>query len=440
MRRPESGHAAFWSIAGPMMLAGATSALLGIVDTAVVGHLRNPAYLGGVAVGSVVFDYLAWAAAFLRMGTLGISAQAYGSGEADRLRATLAQGLVIAAVLAALVLAAQRPILRAALQLIPGSPDVEQLARAYFDVRVWGAPANFGNLVLIGWFLGVQRARAPLAMSLLINLLNVLLDLIFVFGLGLGVRGVALATTLAQSAGFMLGLFLVGQVLGQCGGRWRRELMLERVHFVQMLRVKGDIFLRTLVLILPFTFFTAESAGMGDVTLAANTVLLRFQTLLGSGLDGFSHATQSLTGRALGARDARGFREAFSISLFWYALAGVLFAAVYALGGGALIAAMTDIETVRRAAAPYLPWLILLALVSVWAFLLDGVFIGAIRTAALRNTTMIAVFLVFFPAWYLARPLGNDGLWLAFVLLMAARGATLTAAYRSIRRRGGFLS
>lgn len=432
-------HRAVWRLAGPMILSNLSVAMLGLVDTAVVGHLSQPYYLGAVAVGAVIFDFLYWGMGFLRMGTTGITAQAHGGGDQDRLRATLAQAMLLALAIAVLMLALQHPIVDLALYLINGSAEVEAYARVYFDIRIWSAPAVLGILVLTGWFLGMQNARAPLAMMVFINLLNVVLDLVLVLGFGLDVRGVAIASLVSEYAGLGLGLLLVRRELRRYGGRWRRELILERAGLAHMLHLNHNIFIRTLCLILTFAFFTAQGARQGDVVLAANAVLLNFQALMALGLDGLAHACEALVGRAVGARDRTGFRRTLRLAAFWSLLVALGFSLFYALGGVLLIDALTGIDEVRRAARMYLPWMVLSPLISVWSFLLDGVFIGATRAVAMRNAMLAASLGVFLPAWYLLQPWGNHGLWAAFVLFLTARSVAMAAAYGIIERRDGWM-
>jgi MATE family multidrug resistance protein len=412
-----------WRLAFPVVLSNLSVPLLGAVDTAVMGHLPDPAYIGGVAIGALVFSYIYWGFGFLRMGTTGLVAQANGAKDAGEMRAVFLRGLLLAGAIGALVIALQGPIAAAALGLIDASPQVETLGRTYFDIRVWSAPAALVQYVVIGWLFGVQRMGSALALTVFANAVNIVLDLWFVLGLGWGIEGVALATLIAEWSAALLGLALVGRrvVLGAAGA----ARVFDAARLLRMLRVNGDIFIRTLCLVTAFAWFTAEGARMGDVQLAANAVLINFQTFMAYGLDGFAHAAEALVGSAIGARDRNAFRDAVATSTKWAALIAAGFALVYLAAGGALIRTLTGIEAVRDSATAFLPWAIASPLVSVWSFQLDGIFIGATRTAEMRNGMIVslagflALTAILVPLW------GNHGLWLAFLLFMALRAATL---------------
>ncbi len=418
-------HRRVWALAGPMILSGVSTPLLGMVDTAVMGHLPDARFLGAVAVGAMVIHFLFWAFGFLRMGTTGLTAQAHGRNDGDELRAVLGRALVLASGFGGLLVLFQWPLSELAFALVQPSAQVEAEARVYYSIRVWAAPAALANYALWGWFLGAQNARAPLLIMLSINGVNIALDLLLVVGLGMQTEGVAWGSLLAEYTGLVLGLFLVRRELSAYAGRWVLRRVLARASLVHMLRLNYDIFLRTLGLMFAFAFFTTQGARLGDATLAANAVLMNFQTFMAYGLDGFAHAAEALVGRSIGARDPRGLRRGILATGLWSLVTALGFTGVYVVAGQSVIALLTDLESVRATAATYLPWLMLTPLVSVWAYWLDGIAIGATRAAAMRNAMLIAVFLIYLPSWYLLRPLGNHGLWLALMLFMAARGATL---------------
>jgi MATE family multidrug resistance protein len=410
--------------------------LLGIVDTAVVGHLPDPAYVGAVAVGATIFNFLYWGFGFLRMGTTGFAAQAYGAGDAVELAAVLARALLVALGLALLLLLLQWPMRLVALALIQASPEVGTLAGQFFGVRIWSAPATLANYALLGWLLGVQRPRTALALQIFLNGLNIVLCLAFVVGLGWGVRGVAGATAIAEYAGALLGLWLVRRAL-PAGARPDRARVLARDRLLALIKVNGDIFVRTLCLVFAFAYFTARGAAQGDVVLAANAVLLNFQSLMAYALDGLAHATEILVGSAIGARDRAALSAAVRTATSWAAGFAVLFAAIYAVAGNRLVALFTDLPAVRAAAADFLPWVAISPLLSVWSFQLDGIFIGATRTAEMRNGMIIALACYLGAATLLMRTFGNHGLWLAFLVLMVARAVPLAIWYPRIGRAIG---
>jgi MATE family multidrug resistance protein len=421
-----------------MIVSNITIPLLGAVDTAVIGHLPAPHFLGAVAVGALIFNTLYFGCNFLRMGTTGLTAQDFGAGDADGVRATLARAVLIGGAIALALLALQGPIGWLAFTLVEPSAAVAVEGRDYFFIRIWGAPAALANIVLVGWFIGMQSTRAALALLLAINGVNILLDLVFVLELEMAVAGVAWATVIAEYVGMIVGLGLAARLAARHGGRWQTARILDFAQIRRFLAVNRDIFLRTLCVITAFAIFTTLSAREGDVVLAANAVLLNFVVFYNYAFDGFAFAVEALTGRALGAGQRDELTRAVQIGFLWCALLALLTVAIYGLAGGAIVRTLTDIEAVRLVAYDYLPWLIVAPLVGVWGIFLDGVFTGTTRTSDMRNT-MVLAFVVFVPAaWFLREPLGNHGLWLAMTLLYAVRGLGLGARYLQIERRGGF--
>lgn len=430
------GNRAVWRIAAPMILSAVTTPLLGMVDTAVVGHLDQPYYLGAVAAGATIFTVLFMGLNFLRMGTTGVAAQAFGARRGDAVRHVLGQALVMALAMALVLLMLQSLIIELALQLLAPSAAVSDYARQYFDIRIWSAPATLANYVMIGWLLGMQNAAGPLAMMLVINLSNIALSLLLVLQFGLKVRGVAWATLLAELAGAVVGALLVRRELGRFPGQWRAASLLELDRYRRLLAINANLLLRTLSLMFVFAFITAQGARTGDVILAANALLMNFQFFLSYALDGIAHAAEALVGKAVGGRDVDGLRRAVGRTLAWSVGFAAVFAGVYAVAGPAIIDLLTGLEAVRAAARDYLPWLVALPLVSVWSFLYDGVFVGATRPREMRLVMMGSALLVFLPAWYLARGHGNHALWLAFTLFMASRGVGMHAWFRRMLARG----
>ena len=433
-------HRRVWRLAWPMVVSNLSIPLLGAVDTAVIGHLPEPHFLGAVAVGALIFNTVYFGCNFLRMGTTGLTAQAFGARDWNEARATLARALLIALTLAVVLLATQGPIGWLAFYLIEPSEAVAGEGMRYFFIRVWGAPATLANIALVGWFIGMQNTRAALALLLTVNGINIVLDLVLVLAYELGVPGVAWATVAADYSGLILGLVVTARLARRHGGRWHAHLVLDAAAMRRFLSINGDIFVRTLFVITAFALFTTLSARQGDVVLAANAVLINFVIFLNFGFDGFAFAVEALTGRALGARRRDDLAQAIRACFIWCFALALFTVAVYGLAGAPIIRVLTDIEDVRAVAYGFLPWLIALPLVAVWGIFLDGVFTGTTRTAHMRNN-MILAFAVFTPcAWLLREPLGNHGLWLAMTLLYVVRGAGLGAIYLGIQRRGGFLS
>ncbi len=417
-----------WHLAWPLTLANLSVPLVGLVDTAVLGHLPDPALLGGVALAGVVFSVLYWGFGFLRMGTTALAAQALGRRDGPEAHAVLLRALATAALLGTLLILLADPIGRLAWHLLQSEPAVLDAAQHYYAIRIWSAPATLANYVLLGWLLGLQRRHAPLALLLTLNLGNALLDLILVWGLGWGVAGAAWAALAAEYLTLALGWDLVRRALKTHHGLTPHPRGARLWHpqaLARLWRINGDLFLRTLLLIFALGFFTAQSARLDPILLAANAVLLNFQTLLAYALDGLAQAIEALVGEATGA-ESDDQRDALIRSATIHSgLIGLAFSLGYALGGETVIALLTDQPGVRQAAHDYLPWVIVSPLIAVWSYLLDGIFLGAGRTRELRNAMAVAVFLVYLPAWALTRGWGNHGLWFALIAFLAARALLL---------------
>ncbi|MDH3230917.1 MAG: MATE family efflux transporter [Alphaproteobacteria bacterium] len=423
-----------WALAGPIILSNVTIPLLGMVDTAVVGHLPDPRYIGGVAIGALIFNFVYWGFGFLRMGTTGPTAQAWGAGDAAEIRAVLARALLLALGLGVVLLIVQGPVGALAFRLLHASAEVEGEGAAYYAVRIWGAPAALANYVLLGWFFGLQNARWPLVLQIFMNGLNIALDLVFVMGLGWGVEGVAAATLIAEYAALGLGLVLVAKRLGMLGEGHAWGHILEGARFRRMLAVNRDIFIRTLLLITSFALFTDRSATLGDVTLAANAVLLNLVSVSAFALDGFAHAAEALVGGAVGRRSRADLAGAVRATMRWGGIAAVITAAAFAAAGGLMIDLLTTIPEVRFLARAYLPWAVAMPLISVWCYLFDGIFLGATRTHEMRNAAILTTALYVAALWILLPLWGNHGLWLALVCMNALRGLTLAAYYPRLAR------
>ena len=425
-----------WRLAGPIMLANITIPLLGAVDTAVVGHLDQVYYLGAVAVGSLIFNFLYWGFGFLRMGTTGFAAQAHGADDTVEAVDTLWRAMVIAVLIGVGLLITQGLIIAGAMAIMDASANVDAHTRAYFAIRIWSAPAALANYVVLGWFLGMQNARAGLIIQVFINVINIVLDVLFVVGMGMAVEGVAIATVIAEYGGLALGAFMVHRALGRLGGEsidWRR--VLDPARMGHMIAINRDIFLRTLCLITAFAYLTIQSARLGDVILAANAVLLNMVTFMAYALDGFANAAQALVGRAVGEGSRSDYRGVVKASTVWALGFAVAFSLVYAATGSLIIDGLTGLEDVRAAARLALPWMILAPLVSVWGYQLDGIFIGAMQTLEMRNA-MVLSLIVYLIAVEVFRPMyGNHGIWLGFTLFMVARGLTLGYYFPRIEKR-----
>ncbi|MFQ5936309.1 MAG: MATE family efflux transporter [Acidiferrobacterales bacterium] len=427
-------HRRVWRLAGPIILSNMSVPLVGAVDTAVVGHLPDPVYIGAVALGAVIFNFLFWGFGFLRMGTTGFVAQAYGAGDATEVRSTLARALLLAAGLGLTVVLLQRPIEAVAFWAFEGSVRLEALAASYYAIRVWSAPAALANYAVLGLLIGTQNTRAALALQLVLNLTNVGLDLLFVLGLGWGVEGVALASLLAEYIALAFGLWVVRVTLRRIGGEWNRDHILYAPRLRALLHVNLNIFVRTVSLIAAFFYFTAMGTRLGELTLAANAVLLHMHYFMSYGLDGFAHAVEALAGGAYGARHRNAFRAAVKATTFWALIVAGVYTLIYATLGYYIIGIITGIEAVRSAASVYLPWILLSPFVSVWSFQLDGIYIGTTRPVEMRNSMALSLIIFVIASWLLIPLWHNHGLWLSFMIFMAVRALTLGAWFPRIER------
>ena len=427
-------HRAVWSIALPMIISAVSAPLLGVVDTAVMGHLDGPWFLAAVAAGAAIFNVLYIGLNFLRMGTTGVAAQAFGARDNRATTDSLAQPLILAALLATTLLLFQVPLIELGVQLLGTSEITTPYLREYSYLRIWSAPASLANLVIIGWLLGMQNARGPLIMMVATNGINVVLDLWLVVGLDMNVRGVAFATLIAEYAGLLIGVVLVRKELRKHTLIWVPADWLQLKTYRRLLTINGHLLMRSAALMFTFAFITAQGARLGDVVLAANAVLLNFLYFYAYAQDGIAHAAEALTGKAIGDRDAGGLTLAVNRSLFWTAIFTVLFTAVYWLAGTHIIALITDIAAVRQIAGDYLFWLWLLPVASGWCFLYDGVYVGMTRSREMMTVMVGSVLLIFLPTWYLLRNIlsvdGNHALWAALILFMACRSVAMHLWYR----------
>ncbi len=421
-------HRRVLAIALPIVLSNATIPILGAVDTAVVGQLGQAAPIGGVGLGAIILTMIYWAFGFLRMGTTGMVAQARGAGDVAETGALLMRGMMIAAAAGLVFILGQAALFWGAFQLAPASAEVEGLARDYLAIRIWGAPAAIGAYALTGWLIAMERAKSVLVLQVVTNGINIVLDLWFVLGLGWGVEGVAVATLIAEWSGLALGLWLCRPAFA--GSQWRdwpRVFDAEKLR--RMAAVNGDILIRSVVLEASFVSFMFLGAGLGDVTLAANQVLLQFLSITAYALDGFAFSAEALVGQAYGARRRAELRRSAIVSSQWAAGGAVVLAAAFWLGGGPIIDMMTTAPEVRETARLYLPWLGAAPLIGVGAWMLDGVFIGATRTRELRNAMLVSAAIYACALAVLLPAFGNHGLWAALMVLNLARTATLGLRY-----------
>ena len=424
-------HKRLFLLALPMILSNITVPLLGLVDTAVIGHLSHAYYLGGSTIGAMVITSVVWLCGFLRMSTTGLSAQAFGRSSKSENLMVLYRGLAVALAIGTVLLLLQTPFIRIALTIAGGSEQVQFYANQYAQIRIWGVPAALANLVIFGWLLGNHQSKAVMWLLILTNLVNVILDIVFVFAFQWQVAGVALASVIAEYSAFICGLIIIFNQHKTdifnliTDGRTFMTKLFERHIISAYFKLNRDILIRTICLQSCFMFITFQGARMGDDVVAANAILMNFLLLISFGLDGIANAAEALVGKAHGKRDKAELTSTINIALFWTAIFALLYTLLFAVAGKQLLSLISSIESVIDYAQNYLIWMIFLPIISCWCFLYDGVYVGLMQAKAMRNSMIISTFLCFFPLWYLLQPFENHGLWAAFSLFMLARGVTL---------------
>lgn len=431
-------HQQVWALAAPMIASNLTVPLVALVDSTVAGHLAHAGQLGAVAVGSAVYTLPIWIFGFLRMGTIGFAAQASGRRDGDALRRLLVQALGLAAGLALLTIGLALPLLGPLLHLMKPSATLDALTRDYLQIRLLGLPAALMNAALAGWFLGMHRPRLALRVTVLTNLANIALNLLFVLGLRWGVPGIAAASACGEWLGALAGLAAIRGQLRRFQGHLHPSALRRWSAWRPLLGVNRDILIRSLALQGVFFAVTVLGTRLGDTVVAANALLLNGLMVAAFALDGLANAVEALAGHAVGAGDGNALRRALVVAGGWSLLGSLAFAVLFALGGRVFVDLQTDIAPVRAVAYAYLPYLAVLPPVGVWSYLFDGLFVGATRAREMRNTMLFAgaAFLALAVALH---PLGNHGLWLAFLGFMAVRAGAMAWIARRIARRDGWV-
>ncbi|MFT6849401.1 MAG: MATE family multidrug resistance protein [Sphingobacteriales bacterium] len=418
-------------LAIPNIISNLSVPLLGMIDTALMGHLGNEDQIGAIALGGVIFSFIYWGFGFLRMGTTGLTAQALGSKNQSETIAILIRGLIVALSMATLVFALQVPIGKLSFFIINGSPEVEKYASQYFFIRIYAAPATLCLYAFHGWFLGMQNSKIPMFLTIFGSLANIGFNLFFIFGWGMLSDGVAWGTVLAQYSTLLVALwFFRKKFVG-----YLSHISMHAIKNVEQLtrffKVNSDIFIRTLCLVFTLSFFTAKSAEFGDLTLAGNSILLILFNMIAYGVDGFAFAAESLVGKAYGEKDKKQLQTVIKRTFLMSLGLAIFFSLVFLIAGKNVLYLFTDKEDIIKAALPFLPWIIIAPLINAFPFIWDGVFIGLTRTKPMRNTMVLSTFLLFLPIYYFTQPiLGNHSLWLAMTIFMLGRGLGLTFYYR----------
>ena len=425
MPKPDNINKQILQLAVPNIISNFSIPLLGAVDTALMGRLETEHYLGAVGIGAVLFSFIYWGFGFIRMVTTGLTAQAYGENNYAECGLLLQRSFSIGVIGSFLLLILQWVLADVSFALIDTSPEVEKLARTYFHIRIYAAPATLCLHAFHGVFLGLQNAHYPTVLTILVNLINVVLNLVFVNMLGMKVEGVALATVIAQYVGLILAITLFLRSYLNLITTWNLRLIVSYSKMKRFLSISGDIFIRTLCLVFSLAYFTAKSASLSDTFLAINTILLQYINLMSYAIDGFAFAAESMIGKFKGAQDLQNLKRTTLQIFLWSFLFGGTVLLIFALFGEQLLYLFTDKLKLVEQAKPYLVWIIIAPVVNVAAYVWDGIYLGATASKPLRNS-MIVSMLLFLTAVYLFIPYGNHGLWGAFTLLLIARGISLT--------------
>lgn len=419
------------NLALPNIVTNITVPLLGMVDMALMGHLGDEKYMGALALGTMIFNVLYWAFAFLRMGTSGFTAQAYGRRDLSDATNLLGRSLLVAGAAGVLLIVLQIPIEWVSLRLISSSQGVEQLTSQYFRVRIFAAPATIGLFAFMGWYIGMQNARTPMVIAIVLNVLNILFNLFFVKVVGLKTSGVAWGTLLAQYSGFFLALFFFFRFYKKLLKYLKMKLIVNLRAMRLFFRVNADIFGRMICMIAVFTFFTSSSAKAGDEVLAINSLVLQFFMFFSYLIDGFAYAAEALAGRYTGARDSRQLRRAVGLLFVWGTALALVFTGIYWAGEDFLISLLTSDSGVRAGASSYWIWIVFVPVLSFAAFVWDGVYIGATASKPMLYSVLLGTAVFFFPVYFLTVGFwGNHSRWLALCLFLLTRGVWLTFTAR----------
>lgn len=424
-------------LALPNIISNITVPLLGMIDMFIVGHLSSELYIGAIAIAVMIFNLMYWSFSFLRMGTSGFTAQAYGARDSQEAVNILLRSLLVAALGSLAILFLQYFILQTALYFIQSSPEVMRLASDYFYIYVWAAPAVLGTYAFMGWFIGMQDAKTPMYISIAVNIINILLSIFLVFVLRWELKGVALASTLAQWSGFLL-----------CNVSWivkyKRLRSLISARFIKNIRelvpffkVNSDIFIRTLCLITVSTFFTSASAKFGDITLAVNSLMMQLFILFSYMMDGFAYAAEALTGRFIGEQSNKALKQLINRLFGWGFGLTSFFTLLYFLFSDSILGLLTDKQSVLDMANLYINWVLLIPVAGFSAFLWDGIFIGMMASKQMRNSMFVAMISFFVIYYFTNNMLANDGLWLAFITYLGMRGIIQALIFRKIKYKIG---
>ena len=409
-------------LAIPSIVSNITVPLLGLIDVAIVGHLGSAAYIGAIAVGGMLFNIIYWLFGFLRMGTSGMTSQAFGQRDLKGVTRVLLRAVGVGLFIALCLLLLQYPIRKIAFLLIDATPEVRELATVYFNICVWGAPAVLGLYGFAGWFIGMQNSRFPMFIAITQNVVNIVASLSFVYLLDMKIEGVALGTLIAQYAGLFMASLLWLRYYGRLKIVFRWQEIIGKTAMKRFFQVNSDIFFRTLCLVAVTTFFTSTGARQGDVVLAVNTLLMQLFTLFSYIMDGFAYAGEAMTGRYIGARNNTGLQRMIRLLFRWGWGLSLSFTILYMIGGQDFLGLLTNDTTVIKAAGSYYYWVLAIPLAGFAAFLWDGILIGATATRLMLYSMLVASGLFFLIYYIFYALMGNHALWMAFLIYLSLRG------------------
>lgn len=421
-------------LAIPSIVSNITVPLLGLIDVAIVGHLGSAAYIGAIAVGGMLFNIIYWLFGFLRMGTSGMTSQAFGQRDLKEVTRVLLRAVGVGLFIALCLLLLQYPIRKIAFLLIDATPEVRELATVYFNICVWGAPAVLGFYGFAGWFIGMQNSRFPMFIAITQNVVNIVASLSFVYLLDMKIEGVALGTLIAQYAGLFMASLLWLRYYGRLKIAFRWREIIGKTAMKRFFQVNSDIFFRTLCLVAVTTFFTSTGARQGDVVLAVNTLLMQLFTLFSYIMDGFAYAGEAMTGRYIGARNNTGLQRMIRLLFRWGWGLSLSFTILYMIGGQDFLGLLTNDTTVINAAGSYCYWVLAIPLAGFAAFLWDGILIGATATRLMLYSMLVASGMFFLIYYIFYALMGNHALWMAFLIYLSLRGIMQWILWHSSHR------
>lgn len=415
------GNKEILDIALPSIVSNITVPLLGLIDVAVVGHLGDASYIGAIAIGGMIFNIIYWLFGFLRMGTSGMTSQAFGASDSQETARLLVRSCGVGFIVAFILILMQYPIERLSFILIHTSSEIQELASQYFRICIWGAPAVLGLYGLSGWFIGMQNSRYPMFVAITQNIVNILASLLFVYGYGMKIEGVAFGTLIAQYAGFIMACLLWKRQYGTLLPLIHIKALTNRLAMARFFQVNRDIFFRTLCLIAVTTYFTSVGAQQGEIILAINTLLMQLFTIYSYFMDGFAYAGEALTGKYIGAQQPQALRDMIRRLFRWGFGIAIIFTLSYALLGEEFLQLLTDDLPVIQASKTYFFWAILIPITGYSAFLMDGIYIGATQTRYML-WGMLSASIIFFALHWGLEEAGNHALWGAFIVYLSIRG------------------